>query len=457
MNLIASAVIRSLPLWLLLTVAAPDYTGLATHFIDTLSQRHFEEASKQFDEKMTQALPAKKLQETWEGLTAQVGDFQKIVETHTEEKQGFQLVIVTCAFVKAKLDARIAIDSKGLIAGLHFVPAHASPSSWSPPSYTHPNHFQERSVTVGAAPWLLPGMLTVPIGQGPFPGVLLVQGSGPQDMDESIGDIKPLKDLAWGLASQGIAVLRYDKRTQVHGTEMLKLTPQFTVKDETLDDAEAAADLLRQCSEVDPHQVFILGHSLGGMLAPRIAAADSKIAGIIILAGPARPLQSYLVEQAKHLAAPAPENKQAQSRLLKAQETTRLIDSPSLRPDSVTEVFGALIPGSYWIDLRKYNAVECARGLSMPILVLQGGDDSEVDATDLDLWKTALAGHSNASFHLYPGLSHFLMVKASISTSSKPFAAEHVAPEVVDDIAAWLRKRQPASSNSPPAPRECAA
>jgi len=84
-----------------------------------------------------------------------------------------------------------------------------------------------------------------PEGKGPFPAVVLVHGSGPQDRDETIGPNKPFRDLAWGLASQGIAVLRYDKRTKVHGAMMAGAVEQFTVKEETIDDALAAVALLR--------------------------------------------------------------------------------------------------------------------------------------------------------------------------------------------------------------------
>src|SRR5437868_1155092 len=72
--------------------------------------------------------------------------------------------------------------------------------------------FDEREVTVGKGEWELPGTLGLPKGSGPFPAVVLVQGSGPQDRDETMGVNKPFQDIAWGLASNGIAVLRYDKR-----------------------------------------------------------------------------------------------------------------------------------------------------------------------------------------------------------------------------------------------------
>src|SRR5262249_57372826 len=121
-------------------------------------------------------------------------------------------------------------------------------------------------------------------GAGPFPGVGLAHGSGPNDRDETIAQNKPFKDLALGLASRGIAVLRYDKRTKVYPAKMAGLAG-LTVKDEVVDDAIAAASMLRSQPRIDPARVFVLGHSLGGMLVPRIAAADAKLAGVIVMAG----------------------------------------------------------------------------------------------------------------------------------------------------------------------------
>jgi hypothetical protein len=119
-------------------------------------------------------------------------------------------------FAKATADLVISFDQAGKIAGLHVtnvVPTHGPPTGYTPPSYVNTASFHEQAITVGSAPRTLPGTLTLPRGKGPFPAVVLVAGSGPEDRDETIGPNKPFRDLACGLASQGIAVLCYDKRT----------------------------------------------------------------------------------------------------------------------------------------------------------------------------------------------------------------------------------------------------
>ena len=142
---------------------------------------------------------------------------------------------------------------------------------------------------------------------------MLVHGSGPNDRDETLGPNKPFRDLAWGLADRGIAVLRYDKRTSVYGGKMAG-NKNLTVREETIDDALLAVKLLRGRPDIDPKRIFILGHSLGGMVAPRIGADDPSLAGLIILAGATRPLPDVAREQLEYIASLSPARRQARSR-----------------------------------------------------------------------------------------------------------------------------------------------
>ena len=114
----------------------------------------------------------------------------------------------------------------------------------------------------------LKGILTLPDGEGKFPAVVFVHGSGSSNMDEKVQKLTPFKDLAEGLAAHGIASLRYDKRSFTHGFKMI--TELITVKEETIEDAVAAAELLRRDDRIDGEKIFIAGHSMGAMLAPRI-------------------------------------------------------------------------------------------------------------------------------------------------------------------------------------------
>jgi dienelactone hydrolase len=151
-----------------------------------------------------------------------------------------------------------------------------------------------------------------------------------------------------GLASQKIAVLRYVKRTKEYGTQSSS-TAAYTVKDETIADANAAVALLASLPEIDRHHVYVLGHSLGGMLAPRIAAGDGQVAGIIIAAGTVRPLQRVIVEQLKYLANLYGEaTEESRKQIAAAERTEAEIEDPALKLASAVTLLGAEIPASYF-------------------------------------------------------------------------------------------------------------
>src|SRR4051794_11541515 len=164
------------------------------------------------------------------------------------------------------------------------------------------NHFTEEPVVVGSGEWALPGTLTLPTGTGPFPAVVLVHGSGPHDRDETIGPNKPFRDLAWGLAAQGVAVLRYEKRTHEHPAKLMPLKEKLTIREESVDDAVAAVALLRKQKEVDGKRIFVVGHSLGAIVAPKVAALEPAVAGIVLLAGSPRPFEDIILDQLTYLA-----------------------------------------------------------------------------------------------------------------------------------------------------------
>ena len=305
------------------------------------------------------------------------------------------------------------------------------------------NRFHERRATVGAGHWQLDGMMTIPEGTGPFAAAVLVHGSGPQDQDETIGPNKPFKDIAWGLASRGIVVLRYNKRTLQYAKDMKASLAGLTVNEETVEDAQAAVALLLKQPEVDPGRVFVLGHSLGGMLAPRIAQGDEHVAGLIIMGGTTRPIEKVIVLQLKYLAglhgkaSPAEEEQ-----IAAAERAVKEIESSTLTAGATVNVLGSAMPGSYFLDLRDYHAPEVARQLNRPVLILQADRDYQVTMEDFDGWKKTLTGAPRVTFKLYPGLFHLFMPSATPGAGlGSPADYEkpgHVSEAVIRDIASWV-------------------
>jgi uncharacterized protein len=383
MKILAKSLCLAVPLALALAAApawgqaGEDWAGLGKAVALEISTRQFDKTVARFDETMAAVLPAATLAATWDGLLGQVGAFRGVTATRQQEAKGYHLVFVTCRFDKATLDVKIAFDARQRIAGLFFVPTQGPPPGqaqteapaqtqarspsqaqpeWAPPEYVRPGAFHERTLTVGASPWELPGTLAVPNGTGPFPAVVLVHGSGPEDQDETIGPNRPFKDLAWGLASRGIAVLRYDKRTLRYGSRLRLDSGTFTVRDETVDDARAAVALAAAQPEIDRRRIFVLGHSLGGTLAPRIAQGDPRVAGLVLMGGGARPLSKVLVEQVRYVASLGPGGATAgEAQIRAAERAVREIEDPALTPTTMIDLLGTSIAGSYFLDLRSYH------------------------------------------------------------------------------------------------------
>lgn len=249
--------------------------------------------------------------------------------------------------------------------------------------------YREKQVYIGAANRQLAAIITTPKSVKNFPMVVFVHGSGPSDMDETVGTNKPFKDLAGGLASKGIGSIRYVKRTLIYPNEFSK---PYTVKEEVLNDVALAVASAKAVPGANIKSIYVFGHSLGGMLAPKIAAASPDVAGIILAAAPARKLSDIIADQNKYMfdlsKDTTAENKKYLNDAIKLIDKSRITQfGTTIKPDSV--ILG--LPAKYWIDLNTYNQVTTAKSLTKKIYVLQGGNDFQVSKTDFDLWNTALS------------------------------------------------------------------
>jgi uncharacterized protein len=294
----------------------------------------------------------------------------------------------------------------------------------------------ERDTLVTTGAIHLPATLSLPAGAVHAPAVVLVHGSGPNDRDETVGANKPFRDLAQGLARHGIVVLRYEKRSRA--APLSFMGRRFTVDDEVVDDALSAAALLRTLPEVDPGRVVVLGHSLGGTLAPRIGERDTALAGLVILAGATRPLTDMIEAQFAYLRSLPGADTAAMDKAL-AGMAPGIAAVRALTPaDSATTnvFFGA--PAAYWLDLAGYDPVQVAETVRMPILILQGGRDYQVTSVDLARWRAGLGGRKNVQILEYPTLNHLFIAGSGLSSPAEYGVPGSVEGQVIADIAAWI-------------------
>ena len=300
------------------------------------------------------------------------------------------------------------------------------------------------SIVVGkGTPYPLRGLLTLPDDVAkPVPAVVFVHGSGASNMDEKVGELTPFKDLAEGLAAHGIASVRYDKRSFAYGRKMLK-EKNITVKEETIEDAVRATQLLRKDARIDRNRIFIVGHSMGAMLAPRIDAQGGNYCGLILMAGSPYKLEEIMLRQ----------NEQAVSGLNKLLQmiARRQIKKLQKTFDGLYELsdeeakkrkFAGGTTLYYFKEMGEHAAPGYLKRLQKPLLILQGEKDFQATAAeDFAGYQTLLEGRDNVSFKLYPGLNHAFVPALSddINKARKEYATErHIGEAVIGDIARWI-------------------
>ena len=411
-----------------------DPAALAQQALDALDAGHYAQVEQLFGPQMAAAVPADKLQAIWESLPAQMGNAKGREQAQVSAQGDTHFVQIPLHFEKAELVAKFAIDASGKIVGFLIQPAQSTSPA---PAVAADANFSERDFSVGDGERALPGTLAMPKGNGPFPAVVLVHGSGPQDRDETIGPNKPFLDIARTLAAQGIAVLRYDKRTKARPQDFAG--GNFGVDDETTNDAVIAVDALRKTDDIDPKRIFVLGHSQGGMLAPRIAAVSGHVAGLILMAAPSRPLLDILIEQNRRLAAlnDGKIDDAERAAINAIIEQVRITRDPKTAATSPT-VMGQ--PAGYWRSIEAVDAVSEAQQVRLPMLLLQGARDIQVVDADWQNWRDAFADDPDATFKLYPKLNHLGIAGEGEGSLAEYQQPGHVDAHLLTDVAAWVKQ-----------------
>jgi uncharacterized protein len=415
---------------------------VAVNVLDLARAGEFGRVAERFAPSLRAMVPADALRSAWAARTGPLGEVVSVgapvSEPATPGVVRVRLPVIAQhgAFT---LIAQVADD--GWLAGLEIAAAAEAEAvqPWQAPGYADQASFTEQEVTVGAGPRAVPGTLTTPRTPGPHPGVVLLSGSGPNDRDETIGRNKPFKDLAWGLATQGLAVLRYDKITVAHPADVAE-DPGFTVADEYITDAVAAVGLLGRHEAADAGRIFVLGHSLGGTVAPRVAAAEPSVAGLVIAAGGVQRLDWAGVRQFRYLAAlgPEPDPVSLAAAEVLARQAAR-VDGPELSPDTPASELPFGVPAAYWLDLRAYDPVATAAKLDRPMLFVQGGRDYQVTVPDdLDRWRAGLDGRPDVSFRVFGQDNHLFFTGTGPSSPAEYEPAQHVDPAVVAAVAGWV-------------------
>ncbi len=417
---------------------AAKLTGKA--FLQDFLTEDFDSAYNDYalDEAMKKAFNVEMMASIHEQLIKDYGQFIELSGQKETTSQGFYIISFGASHENQTLAYNVVFNQKGEIGGFNYQVVE----SLDVFSSTEDPAENGKAVTFGSEDFPLEGTLLYPEGEGPFPAVVLVHGSGPNDRDETIMGNKPFKDIAEGLASKGIAVLRYDKRTYTHGLKYSdpEIAAEVTIYEEVIDDARYAVEFLKEQPNIDPEKLIVVGHSLGANQAPRIAEGQTDIAGIAMLGGNVTPLQDLMVYQYEYLFSldeTADElTKTAQkTQLAQIELGVKMINSDEL--SLTTDPSLTLgIPAKYWMDLRDYNPVDVAKNLDIPMIIMQGGRDYQVPPSEMDLWKEGLG--DAAEYRIYDSLNHLF-----IPGEGKPSPEEYSVPgkvdnQVIEDLAEWI-------------------
>lgn len=293
----------------------------------------------------------------------------------------------------------------------------------------------------------LNGLLTLPENiTEPVPAVVFVHGSGSSNMDEKVGQLTPFKDLAEGLANKGIASIRYDKRSFAHGLKMVRdKSTIITVKEETIDDAILATELLKKDSRIDSHNIFIIGHSMGGMLAPRIDSEGGKYKGLIIMAGTPRKLEDVMLEQNEDVLS---STKGLVNWIVRKQVAKLSGLFSGLYELSDEEAKKKKVMGGtslyYFKEMGEHSVADYLATTKKPMLIVQGEKDFQVSVEkDFNEYKRLLNDKTNVEFRLYENLNHAFVnyLYSDILKAKQEYNTErHIGEEVISDIADWIMK-----------------
>ena len=401
--------------------------AIAAKLLDRLDAGQYDQAETMFNAQMQQHVPADKLKAVWESLPPA----SRRETPQLSQQNGMQVIKQTLHRGETTWTFTVAIDAEGKVGGMFVQPRQNTAPI---PAVPADAGYGERTVTVGAEGHPLGGTLAMPKGNGPFPAVVLVHGSGPNDREETIGANHVFTDIARGLAAQGIAVLRYDKRT--HSRPQDFKDGIVTIDSETTDDAVAAVKALATTPGIDHKRIFVFGHSLGAMVAPRIAQRAGNVAGVIELSGPSRKLIDIIPYQQRYMA-----------KLQDKSNDPQTLAAITKIESDIAAIRGSAKPGDtalgmrveYWRSVDAIDPVADNKALRVPVLLLHGARDFQVPMEDWTALQHAFNGNKRFTLKLYPSLNHL-----GIAGTGTPSVAEyakpgHVDTQLISDTATWIK------------------
>ncbi|KAG2007900.1 hypothetical protein GB937_008091 [Aspergillus fischeri] len=354
---------------------------------------------------------------------------------------------VSLQFSRVSLALSLHMTPSGKIGGLRALTLQAAGMSapWKPPPYAAED-VARIPLTLGKGLYRVAAELTLPASVKPsqkYPCIIFIGGSGPMDKDSTIGALRPFKDMAVGLANRGIASCRFSKFTSTIAGKSLTRNATVTLTDEYVYHVRDAIRRVRQHPSIQDDRIFLLGHSLGGLIAARLAAEPS-VAGCIIMACPAQPLYRCAIRQLLYFksldeCAGQSSSDELSNTIAALEKQAELADGPALTSTPASQLPFGLSP-SYWLEYREFDPIRSLQRSECPVLVLQGARDYQVTVTDdYAAFYAKFQDRRNLQFRLYEKLNHLFVPGEGKCTPAEYEIGGSVDVAVVDDIERWIK------------------
>lgn len=409
-----------------------ELTSKAQAVLTQLVNGDFDAVAAQFDENMLAAVDAQALAGAWQSVTAQMGDVTGIAAAQEDANSGTAALLLQHEAGSTMLV--IVCDAEGRIAGMSITP-QASAAQTVERALPEGVRAQGAALFAGSERELRAEILSPAQADEYTPYVVMAHGSGPSDLDETVGGVKPLRDLAYDLAALGVGSIRFDKITYAHPE-----WPVETVEQEYLEPIAEALSVLK--ASTGAKRVYLLGHSQGAMLAPYLVDRCGFDGGIA-LAG--TPKQLWEISYAQNLALleALPEEQRHEVLYMQVEyEREKALSLAEMSDEEAanTTVFG--VSAVYQRYLAQMDQAQIARNCGKPFLFLWGEADFQVDEEAYSAWQAQLGDDDRFMYRRYPGLSH-LFTQAGEDDSILNAQAAYQTPKVVEpqvaaDIAAWI-------------------
>ncbi len=401
--------------------------SMQKQLVDKIINRDYSFIEKYGTEELKDVLTEDKVTSLIDRLENKYGDFQKTGQSIIKQTAEQNYLLTEIEFLNSSFDVATGFTEDLQISSLRIQPA-TDKRIWEKPEYGI-GEINARDTTIKG----LLGEIVTPPEDGKQAIVILVHGSGPNDMDGTLGPNKVFKDLALGFAQRGIASIRYNKRSYDYPGQLSKMINELTIEDEVVNDAVIAIEMAK---DMGYKRVILIGHSLGGHTSPRIAELANPD-GVVIMAGNSSPIIDLIVPQFEYLLKNDPNTPITEFQLnaIKVQINKVQERDYDEKTPSMLLPFG--LSGGYWKSLEDYNPPQVAKKQKMPYLILNGSRDYQVDVEQAKGWKNGNKNPHSKTI-IYKGMNHMFYRGEGVLIPSEYEIKTHVDQKVVEDIVNWI-------------------